>query len=86
LPEDVKEGSLFPGFDFKAKYENTKERIQFIGEFFKDRTHHMAVLTLKLVAGYVFDCIIFPLTFFVVLYLFTKTLVTFFSRVYIFEN
>ena len=80
FPEDVKEGSLFPGFDFKAKYESTKERIQFIGTFFKDRTRHMAVLTLKLVAGYVFDCIIFPLTFFVVLYLFTKNLVNFFSR------
>ncbi len=80
FPEDVKEGSLFPGFDFKAKYESTRERIQFIGTFFKDRTRHMAVLTMKLVAGYVFDCIIFPLTFFVVLYLFTKNLVSFFSR------
>ena len=80
FPEDVKEGSLFPGFDFKAKYESTKERIQYIGAYFKDKTHYMAILTLKLVAGYVFDCIIFPLTFFVVLYLFTKSLVTFFRR------
>ena len=86
FPEDVKEGSLFPGFDFKAKYESTKERIQFIGTFFKDRTRHMAVLTLKLVAGYVFDCIIFPLTFFVVLYLFTKSLVNFLSRAMIYEK
>lgn len=86
FPEDVKEGSLFPGFDFKAKYESTKERIQFIGTFFKDRTRHMAVLTLKLVAGYVFDCIIFPLTFFVVLYLFTKNIVNFFSRAMTYEN
>ncbi len=80
FPEDVKEGSLFPGFDFKAKYESTKERIQYIGAYFKDKTRHMAILTFKLVAGYVFDCIIFPLTFFVVLYLFTKSLVTFFRR------
>ena len=80
IPEDVKEGSLFPGFDFKAKYESTKERIQYIGAYFKDKTRHMAILTLKLVAGYVFDCIIFPLTFFAVLYLFTKSLVTFFRR------
>ncbi|MBW2515012.1 MAG: hypothetical protein JRE21_10650, partial [Deltaproteobacteria bacterium] len=56
--EDVKEGSLFPGFDFKAKYESTRERIQYIGTFFKEKSRHMAVLTLKLVAGYVFDCII----------------------------
>ena len=80
FPENVKEGSLFPGFDFKAKYEYTKERIQYIGAFFKDKTRHMAVLTLKLVAGYVFDCIIFPLTFFGVLYLVTKNMVTFFRR------
>jgi hypothetical protein len=80
FPEDIREGSLFPGFDFKAKYESTKERIQYIGAYFKDKTRHMAILTLKLVAGYVFDCIIFPLTFFAVLYLFTKSLVTFFRR------
>lgn len=86
FPEDVKEGSLFPGLDFKTKYESTKARIQFIGAFFKDRAHHMAVLTLKLVAGYVFDCIIFPLTFFVVLYLFTKNLVNFFNSVLRFEK
>jgi len=85
FPEDIKEGSLFPGFDFKAKYESTKERIQYIGAYFKDKTRHMAILTLKLVAGYVFDCIIFPLTFFVVLYLFTKSLVTFFRRALVLE-
>lgn len=86
FPQDIKEGSLFPGFDFKAKYENTREHIQYIGTFFKDKTRHMAVLTLKLVAGYVFDCIIFPLTFFVVLYLFTKNIVNFFNRVMTYEK
>lgn len=86
FPEDVKEGSLFPGFDFKAKYESTRNRIQYIGSFFKERTHHMAVLTFKLIAGYVFDCIIFPLTFFVVLYLFTKNIVNFFNRAMIYEK
>jgi len=86
FPENLKEGSLFPGFDFKAKYENTRDRIQYIGNFFKERTHHMAVLTLKLIAVYVFDCIIFPLTFFVVLYLFTKNIVNFFSRAMIYET
>ena len=86
FPEDLKEGSLFPGFDFKAKYENTRDRIQYIGSFFKERTQHIALLTLKLIAGYVFDCIIFPLTFFVVLYLFTKSMVNFFSRTMIYEK
>ena len=40
----------------------------------------MATLTLQLVAGYLFDCIIFPLTFFVILYVLTRSLVTFLIR------
>lgn len=81
FPQEAKEGSIFPSFDFRAKYENTRDRIQFIGEYFKDKTRHIAILTLKLVAGYVFDCIIFPLTFFIALYLFTKNLVRFFINI-----
>jgi hypothetical protein len=38
------------------------------------------VLTLKLVAGYLFDCIVFPLTFFVILYLFTRNFIRFINR------
>ena len=72
--------SIFSALDFTAKYEMTRERIRQIGTYFKDKTTHMATLTLQLVAGYLFDCIIFPLTFFVILYVLTKSLVTFLIR------
>ena len=72
--------SIFSALDFTAKYEMTRERIRQIGNYFKDKTTLMATLTIQLVAGYLFDCIIFPLTFFVILYVLTKSLVTFLIR------
>lgn len=78
--DDDDDGSIFSALDFTAKYEMTRERIRQIGEYFKDKTTLMATLTIQLVAGYLFDCIIFPLTFFVILYVLTKSLVTFLIR------
>lgn len=79
--EDADEDdSIFSALDFTAKYEITRERIRQIGQYFKDRTTHMATLTLQLVAGYLFDCIIFPLTFFVILYVLVRSLVNFLIR------
>ena len=78
--EDDAHDSIFSALDFTAKYEMTRERIRQIGKYFKDKTALMATLTLQLVAGYLFDCIIFPLTFFVILYVLTKSLVTFLIR------
>jgi hypothetical protein len=84
--DDRKEDSIFSSLDFKAKYEQTKERIKYVGAYFKDKTRHIAVLTLKLIAAYVFDCLVFPLTFFVILYVFTRGLVSFLSRSLRFER
>jgi hypothetical protein len=78
--EDDAHDSIFSALDFTAKYEMTRERIRQIGKYFKDKTALMATLTLQLVAGYLFDCIIFPLTFFVILYVLTRSLVTFLIR------
>ena len=78
--EAGEEDSIFSTLDFTAKYEMTRERIRQIGQYFKDKTALMATLTLQLVAGYLFDCIIFPLTFIVILYVLAKTLVTFLIR------
>jgi len=80
FPPETEPESIFSSLDFTAQFEKTKERIQAIGEYFKDKTRHIAVLTLKLVAGYLFDCIIFPLTFFVILYLFTRNFIRFINR------
>ena len=80
FPPETESESIFSSLDFTARFEKTKERIEAIGEYFKDKTRHIAVLTLKLVAGYLFDCIIFPLTFFVILYLFTRNFIRFINR------
>ncbi|MBW2677092.1 MAG: hypothetical protein JRD49_05935 [Deltaproteobacteria bacterium] len=72
--------SIFSALDFTAKYEKTRERIREIGKYFKDKSKLMATLTIQLVAGYLFDCIIFPLTFFLILYLLTRSLVAFLIR------
>ena len=78
--DDDDDDSIFSALDFTAKYEMTRERIRQIGKYFKDKTTLMATLTIQLVAGYLFDCIIFPLTFFVILYVLTKSLVAFLIR------
>ena len=80
FPPESESESIFSSLDFTARFEKTKERIQAIGEYFKDKTRDIAVLTLKLVAGYLFDCIVFPLTFFVILYLFTRNFIRFINR------
>ncbi len=80
FPPAKESESIFSSLDFTARFEKTKERIQAIGEYFKDKTRHIAVLTLKLVAGYLFDCIVFPLTFFIILYLFTRNFIRFINR------
>jgi hypothetical protein len=80
FPPETESESIFSSLDFTARFEKTKERIQAIGEYFKDKTRHIAILTLKLVAAYLFDCIIFPLTFFVILYLFTRNFIRFINR------
>ena len=80
FPPATESESIFSSLDFTARFEKTKERIEAIGEYFKDKTRHIAVLTLKLVAGYLFDCIIFPLTFFVILDLFTRNFIRFINR------
>jgi len=78
FPDEIgQEESIFSALDFTAKYEKTRERIKQIGKYFKDKSRHIATLTIKLVAGYLFDCIVFPLTFFIVLYVLTRGLVTF---------
>ena len=43
-----------------------------MGIFFKDKTRSMAIWTIKIIAGYLFDCLVFPLVFFIILFIFIK--------------
>lgn len=51
-----------------ARIKRIPERLEQISHFLKQRTAQMALWTIQLIAGYIFDCILFPLgTFFLML-------------------
>jgi hypothetical protein len=73
FPEnDAEKNSILSKLDIRAKMEKIKKRLNDMGTYFKGKTEEIAILTIKLIAGYLFDCIIFPVIFFIILYLFTK--------------
>jgi len=72
-----KEGSLWSCLDIKAKLEDSKAAIIKMAAYLKRITRDLAIWTIKLIAGYLFDCIVFPLAFFVAVYILTKTLLTY---------
>jgi hypothetical protein len=41
-------------------------------EYLKERASELVVWILKLIAGYLFDCLVFPLALFALLFLFTR--------------
>ena len=79
--ETKEDGSWLSEFNIKAKYEKTKYRIEKLGKCFKEKTRNIAIWTIQLIAGYLFDCIIFPATFFIIFFIITKSIL-----LYLFEN
>jgi predicted PurR-regulated permease PerM len=68
-PEDqTAEGGL------RSKWAQTKERINRMASYLKEKTSELIVSILKLIAGYLFDCLVFPLGLFVLLVWFTRGL------------
>ncbi|MBT8358156.1 MAG: hypothetical protein HKO79_10330 [Desulfobacterales bacterium] len=74
-------GSWISELNLKAKYEKTKHRIKELSLYFKEKTRNIAIWTIQLIAGYLFDSIIFPVAFFIILFVITKSIL-----VYLFEN
>jgi hypothetical protein len=68
-------GSVLSALDISTKVEKARAQLKALGEYVKERTHALAELTIKFIASYLFDCIIFPLTFFLILYLFCKAMI-----------
>ncbi len=66
------EEDLISSFNIPRRIQKTRERVKETGIWLKEKTEEMAHWTIKLVAGYVFDCIIFPITFFFILFTFSK--------------
>ena len=82
FPEEVKEDeSWFSNLDVKKKLEKTGEHVKKQTEYFKEKSKRIAVWTLQLIAGYLFDSIVFPVTFFILLFVVTKA-----ALLYMFEE
>lgn len=79
--EQEKDGSWLFELNIKAKYEKIKYRIEELAQYFKEKTRNIAIWTIQLIAGYLFDAIIFPVTFFIILFIITKSIL-----LYLFEN
>jgi len=79
--EKEKDGSWLSELNIKAKYEKIKYRIEELAQYFKEKTRNIAIWTIQLIAGYLFDAIIFPVTFFIILFIITKSIL-----LYLFEN
>lgn len=82
FPDKLKSNQgWFSYFDFYQKFENAKEHIREQTRYYKDKTRNIAVWTLQIIAGYLFDSIIFPITFFILLFVVTKGIL-----IYLFEE
>jgi ABC-type multidrug transport system fused ATPase/permease subunit len=79
--KNKKEGSWISEFNLKAKWSRINDRIKQLSNYFKDKTKNIAIWTIQLIAGYLFDSIVFPVTFFILLFVVTKSIL-----LYLFED
>ena len=49
-----------------------------MAEYLEKITEDFALWTIQIIAGYLFDCMIFPLAFFISIYILVKHLLTYF--------
>lgn len=68
FPEDAESSD-----GFFSRMKQMPERVQQIATYLKDKSARMATWTIKLIAGYIFDCIVFPITLFVLLLWLTRS-------------
>ena len=78
LQEDIFPDSTTGKTSLWSKITNTKDRIMHAVKMISTKTSELSIWALKLIAGYLFDCIVFPLLLFVVLFWLTKFLVRYF--------
>ena len=52
-----------------------KDRLTSLTTYFTEKSQQLAIWTIKLIAAYLFECIVFPLTFFIILFVFTKYMI-----------
>ena len=68
VPENIREenGGLF------ERVKDFRERMGAITDYLTDKARHMTIWIITLIAGYIFDCILFPYALFIVLFWVTK--------------
>ncbi|MFZ0135281.1 MAG: hypothetical protein WAK95_22305 [Desulfobacterales bacterium] len=69
------------GLILKGRLAKIKEAIKSQAEYFQAKSRSIALWTLQLIAGYLFDSIIFPVTFFILLFVIVKG-----ALLYVFED
>jgi len=77
FPDSQGNDSLWSYLDLRAKLQDSREVIIKMAEYLREVTEEFAVWTIKIIAGYLFDCIIFPFAFFIVGYILTKNLLAY---------
>ena len=78
FPKNQEKGSLWSHLDFEAKLENCRTAIIKMIEYLEKITEDFAFWTIQIIAGYLFDCMIFPLAFFISIYILVKHILAYF--------
>jgi len=71
----------FFDFSIKSRLEKAKKFLQEQSGYLQEKTRNIAIWTIQLIAGYLFDSIIFPVTFFLLLFVVSKSIL-----IYILED
>lgn len=58
----------------RARWAQTKDKLNDMTVYLKDKASELVVWILKIIAGYLFDCLLFPLALFLLLFWFTRVL------------
>lgn len=66
------DASWLAKLNLNLHFDKAKESLIELGLYLKSKTEDIAIWTIKLIAGYLFDCLLFPIVFFSLLYLFVK--------------
>ncbi len=75
ISQDSGESSaLQTAMGLNERYEHLKKRLRELEAYLGDQAKRLAGTTFQLIAGYLFDCIIFPLAFVAVLILFFRAM------------
>jgi len=77
FPQGEEDESLWSRLDFKSKLQNSRQALNNMGAWLAEISEDFAIWTIQMIAGYLFDCIVFPFAFLVVVYIITRALLVY---------